>query len=73
MATWTRACPTGDIDLEDLIRFDHGAQSFCIYRSSDDTLHAIEGHCSHEKVHLSGGLVMDFTVEWSWPQDLAWG
>jgi 3-phenylpropionate/trans-cinnamate dioxygenase ferredoxin subunit len=63
MATWTRACATGDIDLEDLIRFDHGGQTFCIYRSPDDTFHATDGHCSHEKVHLADGLVMDFTVE----------
>ena len=63
MATWTRACATGDIDLEDLIRFDHGGQSFCIYHSPDDTFHATDGHCSHEKVHLCDGLVMDYTVE----------
>ena len=63
MATWTRACATGDIDLEDLIRFDHGAQTFCIYRAPDDTFYATDGHCSHEKVHLADGLVMEFTVE----------
>ena len=63
MATWTRACATGDIDLEDLIRFDHGAQTFCIYRAPDDTFYATDGHCSHEKVHLADGLVMAFTVE----------
>ena len=63
MPNWTLACQTTDIELEDLIRFDHGTQSFCIYRSPVDTFHATEGHCSHEKVHLGDGLVMDFTVE----------
>ena len=63
MPSWTLACQTTDIELEDLIRFDHGTQSFCIYRSPEDTFHATEGHCSHEKVHLGDGLVMDFTVE----------
>lgn len=63
MATLTHARGTGDIELEDLIHFDHGAQSFCIYRSPADTLHATNGHCSHKKVHLCEGLVMNFTVE----------
>lgn len=63
MPTWTRACATEDIDVEDLIRFDHGPRSFIVVRSPDDTFHALDGHCSHEKVHLCDGLVMDFTVE----------
>ena len=52
MPIWINACAAVDIDLEDLIRFDHGSQCFCIYRSPEDTFHATDGHCSHEKVHL---------------------
>ena len=63
MASWIRACATDDIEREELIRFDHGSQTFCIYRSPDDTFHATEGHCTHEKVHLCDGLVMDYTIE----------
>ena len=63
MADWIRACATDDIEPEDLIRFEHGGRSFCIYRSPEDTFHATDGHCSHEKVHLSGGLVMDHKIE----------
>ena len=33
MANWQRACKTGDIDEEDLIRFDHDGRTFAIYRS----------------------------------------
>ena len=63
MAIWTHACATGDIDLEDLIRFDQGSQTFCIYYSPDGQFFATDGLCSHEKVHLCHGLVMDHTVE----------
>jgi 3-phenylpropionate/trans-cinnamate dioxygenase ferredoxin component len=63
MPSWTRACATTDIDREDLIRFDHGSQSFCIFHAPDGAFYATEGLCSHERVHLCDGLVMDHTVE----------
>ncbi len=63
MPNWTRACATSDIDLDDMIRFDHGSQTFVIVRSEDDTFHAMDGICSHEHVHLCDGLVMDGAVE----------
>jgi 3-phenylpropionate/trans-cinnamate dioxygenase ferredoxin component len=56
-------CAIGDIDLEDVMRFDHGGRSFAVYRSPEDTFHATDGLCSHENVHLSGGLVMDHVIE----------
>ncbi len=63
MTNWTRACATGDIEPEDLIRFDHGTLTFIVVRSPDDTFHALDGRCSHERVHLCDGLVMDYSVE----------
>lgn len=63
MATWIEACAVGDIDEEDLIRFDHDGRTFAIYRSPDDVYYATDGLCTHEQVHLSGGLVMDHIVE----------
>lgn len=63
MTTWIEACAAGDIDEEDLIRFDHGGRTFAIYRSPDDVYYATDGLCTHEQVHLSGGLVMDHIVE----------
>lgn len=60
---WVRACATDDIDTEDLIRFDHGSQTFVIIRSPDDTFHAMDGICSHERVHLCDGLVLDDRIE----------
>lgn len=63
MPNWIRACATTDIDPDDLIRFDHGARTFVIIRSEDDTFHAMDGICRHEKVRLCTGLVMDGMVE----------
>jgi len=63
MATWTRACATTDIDLDELIRFDHGSQTFVVIRSPEDEFFAMDGICSHEHVHLCGGLVMDGAIE----------
>ena len=31
MPNWINACATGDIDEEDLIRFDHGSQTFAVF------------------------------------------
>ena len=63
MAEWVQACEAGDIDEEDVIRFDHGGRTFAIYRSPDDEYFATDGLCTHEKIHLVDGLVMDDVIE----------
>jgi 3-phenylpropionate/trans-cinnamate dioxygenase ferredoxin component len=63
MAKWIDACATDDIEEEELIRFDHDGQTFAIYRSPDDEFFCTEGLCTHEKVHLCDGLVMEHTIE----------
>jgi 3-phenylpropionate/trans-cinnamate dioxygenase ferredoxin component len=63
MTEWIDACATGDIEIEELIRFDHGGKTFAIYRSPEDEFFCTEGLCTHEKVHLCDGLVMDHTIE----------
>ena len=63
MASWIDACSTNDIEEEDVIRFDHGDRTFAIYRSLDGDFFCTDGLCTHEKVHLADGLVMDDTVE----------
>ncbi|TVY10954.1 MocE family 2Fe-2S type ferredoxin [Paenibacillus cremeus] len=61
--TWIEACAAEDIEVEDVIRFDHGDQSFAIYRTADGSYYASEGFCTHQKVHLSDGLVMGSVIE----------
>ncbi len=63
MAGWIYACATDDIDREDVTRFDHEGRTYAIYRSPDNTFHATDGLCTHEKVHLCDGLVMDDIIE----------
>ena len=63
MARWIDACSKDDIANEDLIRFDHDGRTFAIFRSPEDEFFCTDGLCTHEKVHLSGGLVMDDIVE----------
>ena len=63
MSQWVAACDGDDIEIEDVIRFDHGGRTFAIYRSPDDRYYATDGLCTHEKVHLADGLVMDNIIE----------
>lgn len=63
MPEWIEACEVDDVDEEDVIRFDHGDRTFAIYRSPDDEFFATDGLCTHERVHLADGLVMDDIIE----------
>ncbi|MCB6179916.1 Rieske 2Fe-2S domain-containing protein [Rhodobacter sp. Har01] len=63
MPHWIDACAPGDIDAEDLIRFDHAGATHAIYHGPDGRFYATDGLCSHEHVHLADGLVMEFLIE----------
>jgi len=63
MPQWIEACSVGDIDEEDVKRWDHSGRTFAIYRSPDDKYYATDGLCTHEKIHLADGLVMDNIIE----------
>jgi 3-phenylpropionate/trans-cinnamate dioxygenase ferredoxin subunit len=63
MSNWIAACGVDDVDQEDVIRFDHDGRTFAIYRAPDDRFYATDGICTHEKVHLADGLVMDHIIE----------
>jgi 3-phenylpropionate/trans-cinnamate dioxygenase ferredoxin subunit len=61
--TWIDAGAAEDIEPEDVIRFDHAGKTYALYRTRDDRYFATEGLCTHQKVHLSGGLVMGTIIE----------
>lgn len=63
MAKWIAACQTDDIEPEDVIPFQHEGVDYAIYRSPDDDFYATAGHCTHERMLLCDGLVMDNTIE----------
>ena len=59
---WIRACASVDIDEEDLIRFDHGDKTFCIYNTPKG-FYATDGMCTHEEEHLEFGIVIGTVIE----------
>ena len=62
-ADWVPACRTNDLAAEAVLRFDHGGRTFAIYRTADDQYYATDGLCTHEKIHLAHGFVMDHVIE----------
>lgn len=63
MPNWIEACGAEEIAEEDVIRFDYGGKTYALYRSPDDRYYATDGLCTHERVHLADGLVMDHVIE----------
>lgn len=62
MSQWIDAAAFDDIDDEDVKRFDHAGKTYAIYRY-EDKVYASDGLCTHEKVHLADGLVMEHVIE----------
>ena len=65
MSEWVRACAVGDIEPEDVVRFDHAGRTFAIYRSPENEFHATDAYCTHEQTHLAEGVVIDDVIECS--------
>lgn len=63
MSNWIEVCSLDDIDMEDVLRFDHAGKTYAVYRSPEGDVFATSGLCSHEAVHLADGLVMDDSIE----------
>jgi len=60
---WIKTCSVDDIEPEDVLRYDHAGRTFAIYRTGEGKFYATDGLCTHGKVHLAGGLVMDHLIE----------
>jgi len=63
MPEWIAACAVDDIDPEDVIPFRYDGVDYAIYRSPGNEFFATAGHCTHERMLLCDGLVMDHTIE----------
>ena len=59
---WILVGTAYNIEVEDIIRFDHNDKTFCVYKL-EDGFYATDGICTHEAVHLEDGLVMDNEIE----------
>ena len=63
MTKWIDACATDEIDAEDVMRWDHGERTYALYHSPEGAFFCTDGLCTHERVHLADGLVMDHVIE----------
>lgn len=63
MSQWIDACAADEIDEEDVMRWDHAGRTYALYHSPDGEFFCTDGLCTHENVHLAGGLVMDYVIE----------
>lgn len=63
MPNWIRICGTDEVEREDMLRVTHAGQVLLVIRSPEDAFFCIDGICSHEKVELANGLVMDHSIE----------
>lgn len=60
---WVEVCVTDDIDEEDVISVEHAGRTFAVYRSPENTFHATDALCTHERAELADGLVMGDVIE----------
>jgi 3-phenylpropionate/trans-cinnamate dioxygenase ferredoxin subunit len=63
MTIWIEVGALDDIEQEGAIRFDHEGRTYVVYRSPENEVFCTDGLCTHEKVHLADGLVMDYEIE----------
>ena len=62
-AGWMKVAEADILKNEDVIRFDHNAKTYAIYRDDNGNLYATDGLCTHGNTHLSEGLVKGTTIE----------
>lgn len=60
---WTRVCDVDDVEEEDVIGVSVGGRDVAVYRDEDGEFYASDGHCTHERMLLCDGLVMDGIIE----------
>lgn len=54
---WVEVCGESDIDLQDVIPFDHNGESYAVFNLGDQGFYATEGLCTHEQARLADGVV----------------
>ena len=58
-----RVCALDDLEEEDVMRVDHGDISLIVIHGPDGRFYATDGYCTHERQHLSEGIVDGFEIE----------
>lgn len=60
---WVKICETGQLQRNEVIRFDCDENSFAIYQTENGNYYATDGICTHGNMHLSEGLVLGDQIE----------
>jgi 3-phenylpropionate/trans-cinnamate dioxygenase ferredoxin subunit len=60
---WVPVPGADSLEPESVMRVDHAGRTFAIARSSDGDYFAIDGLCTHENIHLAGGIVDGHSIE----------
>lgn len=60
---WVEIGAASELDREDVLRFDHGDQTYAVYRTAHDQYHATDGYCTHGNTHLGTGWVKGTLIE----------
>lgn len=60
---WVAVCTVDELEPDDVIRFDHGARAFAVYRTADSRYFATDGLCTHAKVPLAKGFLSGTVIE----------
>jgi 3-phenylpropionate/trans-cinnamate dioxygenase ferredoxin subunit len=63
MTDWVTICTLDDVEVEDVMRFDHGDRTFAVCRDDSGGVYVVDGLCTHEKVHLADGFVFGCILE----------
>jgi 3-phenylpropionate/trans-cinnamate dioxygenase ferredoxin subunit len=63
MPYWVDVCALDDMALGTVRRFDHGTQTYAIYRCPAGKVYATSGYCTHQRVHLAEGVIINEMIE----------
>lgn len=63
MSEWVKVADEGAIDAEDVLRFDRNQAVYAVCRDEDGAYFTLDGLCTHERVLLTKGFVVDGTIE----------
>jgi len=60
---WIEVCDLGRLVPGDVLRFEHGGNSFAIYRTAIGQFFATDGLCTHGNAHLAEGFLQGTCIE----------
>merc|ERR1712232_1405476 len=56
---WVAACTKAELEKGDLLRFDVGPRTYCVYHAEDDDcFYATAGKCTHGAADLGDGMIV---------------